>query len=182
LLKLKGLIISSEALSKFFIFLFIYSIDKKLKNFNFQSKKILKYFINLRMLILDFLSNLEFHIFYTVIDQKINKLSKKISELKSIDHLINSHFKFVREIHFCLGIKDEKFSKTLFKIINLILNYGMLLSKYILIEQSNYDDNNNRAEKLESIYIDVFNFTERFKKKKTKFMEMLEIYREKAKN
>ena len=70
------------------------------------------------------------------------------------------------------------------KILNLISSFGILLNKFILIKNSNNDTYNNfdtddKNEKFEKIYIDIFNFTERFKKKELKFEKLLEKYREK---
>jgi hypothetical protein len=111
---------------------------------------------------------------------------QKIKNLKSIDSLINYHFKFIREIHNSLGIRDEKFNKTIFKILNLIGNYNILLTNFILVV-NDIDESDVESilvddlEKLESIYMDIFNFTERFKKIENKIQIILSKYQEKAK-
>jgi hypothetical protein len=63
----------------FYIFILcqnFFRVDKKIKTLGSKlsefpgtsnSKKILKYFINLRMHIMNFMSNLEFYVFYTVL-------------------------------------------------------------------------------------------------------------------
>jgi predicted aldo/keto reductase-like oxidoreductase len=95
--------------------------------------------------------------------------------------------KFIREIHYYLGIRDERLNKTLYKILNLSGNYNILLTKFLLlVSEFDEDDRENilveDLEKLELIYIDVYNFTHTFKKKELKIKQIMEKYKEKSKN
>lgn len=95
--------------------------------------------------------------------------------------------KFIKEIHYYLGIRNEKLNKTLFKILNLCGNFNILLTKFLLLV-SEFDEVNREnilvedLEKLELIYIDVHNFTQTFKKKELKIEQIMTEYKEKTKN
>lgn len=164
-------------------------IDKKIKNLEGCLKlynnpnttiKILKCFINTRLIILDSIYNLEFYIFYSIIDFKINKFYKKIENLNSIDLFINTHVKLIKEIVYYLGIKDDHMSKYLYKLYNLISNFINLLNKFILIENhSRKDSYEIRKEKMENIYLGVFNYSEKYKRNLKRFQEILAKYKEK---
>ena len=92
--------------------------------------------------------------------------------MDSIDALINSHVRLVREILICLGIKEEFLTKILWKILNLINSYVAILNKFeltVLKYQQSLDHSHTIDEGLESIYTDLIKFIEKFKRKEAKF-------------
>ena len=92
--------------------------------------------------------------------------------MDSIDALINSHVRLVREILISLGIKEEFFTKILWKILNLINSYVAILNKFeltVINHQQSINHSHTVDEGFESIYTELIKFLEKFKRKEAKF-------------
>ena len=140
-------------------------LDKKLKNArgiseNEKIKALVLFLIEYRSLILDFANNLELYIFHFVVDPLINSFKKKIEEINSIDQFINSHDKFLRDIAFFFGLKNQEYLKDLYDTLNLVIGFPILMDRFFMLDLDEIGD-----EEKQKLYIDIFNNTENFKRK-----------------
>jgi hemerythrin len=66
----------------------------------------------------------------------------------------------------------KKLHKQLNKIFSIINDYPVLLNKFSLLDPITAD-----TEKIQNLYVDVFNYLERFKKKELKLEKILYNYK-----
>ncbi len=108
-----------------------------------------------------------------MIDRKLKIFLEKVCQLKSIDSLINSHHKFIREINLHCGLRDEEYKRRLFKTFNIKSNFSNLLTKfYIEVEQECGSIVRNQIF-IQNLEIEINKLTERFIKKERKLSNTL---------
>jgi len=163
-------------LKRSFILIRDISLDKKLKKIFFdfpEQKNFTKYLISYRLLIMDFASSLEFYVFHFVIDKFINKFEITLSNITSIDQAIQSHLRFIQDIYNFLGLNDQKYMNKIYKILNMIVNYRLLVDKLILSDKKN-------GNELNKLFITISNEIEDFKRKTEEINIILESLKEKV--
>ena len=163
-------------LKRSFILIRDISLDKKLKKIFFdfpEQKNFTKYLISYRLFIMDFASSLEFYVFHFVIDKFINKFEITLSNITSIDQAIQSHLRFIQDIYNFLGLNDQKYMNKIYKILNMIVNYRLLVDKLILSDKKN-------GNELNKLFITISNEIEDFKRKTEEINITLESLKEKV--
>ena len=163
-------------LKRSFILIRDISLDKKLKKIFFdfpKQKNFTKYLISYRLFIMDFASSLEFYVFHFVIDKFINKFEITLSNITSIDQAIKSHLRFIQDIYNFLGLNDQKYMNKIYKILNMIVNYPLLVDKLILSDKKN-------GNELNKLFITISNEIEDFKRKTEEINITLESLKEKV--
>ena len=163
-------------LKRSFILIRDISLDKKLKKIFFdfpEQKNFTKYLISYRLFIMDFASSLEFYVFHFVIDKFINKFEITLSNITSIDQAIQSHLRFIQDIYNFLGLNDQKYMNKIYKILNMIVNYRLLVDKLILSDKKN-------GNELNKLFITISNEIEDFKRTTEEINIILESLKEKV--
>ena len=122
---------------------------------------------------MDFASSLEFYVSHFVIDKFINKFEITLSNINSIDQAINSHQRFINDIYNFLGLNDQKYMNKIYKILNMIVNYRLLVDKLILSDKKN-------GNELNKLFITISNEIEDFKRKTEEINIILESLKEKV--
>ena len=151
-------------------------IDKKIKNLFFKFINfhfIIKIFISYRLNILYFANNIEFFVFYFVIDFFIKKFENSIQNLNSIDDFLNIHNNFIKNIFNFLGLNDQNFLNKIYDILNMIVNFNIYLTKYIEIDK-------NDKNEIYKFYINIYNESNKFlKEQQNIFNNFIDVYKEK---
>lgn len=61
--------------------------------------RIMRHFISLRTLIVDFINNYEYFIFYIVISRRLKHFRQELQNIKSMNNLINANLRLTNEIY-----------------------------------------------------------------------------------
>ena len=61
--------------------------------------RILKHFISLRIIVINFIKDYEYYIFYIIISRRLKVFREDLKEIKRMNDLINTHFHLSNEIY-----------------------------------------------------------------------------------
>ena len=156
------------------------NLDKKVKQmFAWGNQgthmKAVKLLIEYRMFMLDFAYEFEFFVFHFVIDVFVNRFNRMVSKFDSIDKFINMHHRLIRDLTVYLGISDDKHMKKVYKLMNMIVVFPSLVNRLMYINRDN-------SEEMEYFLVEVDNSMERFIRKKSKLINLINIIKDKLNN
>ena len=72
-------------------------------------KRILKQFISLRMIVINFINDYEYFIFYIIISRRLKSFREELKDIKSMNNLINSHLYLTKEIYKSIHMNEVKY-------------------------------------------------------------------------
>ena len=96
--------------------------------------------------------------FHHILNKRLNDFLKLCEEIESIDTLINSHLRLLKDIYFTIGIKERDLIINLNQLDKLVDHYKIIVSSFYNIISQN-EDEFEQYKSLQEHSLDVLDFS-----------------------